>query len=1133
VRIALLGPLEIRADDGTPVEVGGARLRTLLILLALEAGQVVPTARLVDGVWGESPPAAAANALQALVSRLRRSVPVESRPAGYRLDIEPDAVDAYAFERLVHKGRAASGDDPAGAAATLRAALNLWRGPALAEVAEADFARAPAARLTELRLRAVEDRIEADLRLGGGPALVAELAELVAAHPLREPFVGLLMRALAAAGRPGAALHVYETARGRLADELGADPSPALAALHLDLLRGESPAGTAPAIQPVTDPAIEPPTDLATESAKGPGARPATEPGRPASRTNLRAELTSFVGRTDEVERVGKLVRESRLTTLVGPGGAGKTRLAVESARGLVDEMPDGVWMVHLAPIQDAAELAPAALAALGFPEYVRSTLWTVVADHSGQPVDRLAQALTGKRLLLVLDNCEHLVEAAAALADQILGQCPGLHILATSREPLGITGETLWTVEPLALPPPATDAATALEYASVRLLADRAHAVRPGFAVDDTNAAAIVAICRALDGMPLAIELAAARLRALTPEQLAVRLGDRFRLLTAGSRTALPRHQTLRAVVDWSWDLLDEAERALWRRLAVFSGGITIEAAERVCAGGPVPADAVVDVLAALVDKSLITAGEGTAGEGTAGEGTAREGTARGDIGGTEPRYRMLETIRAYGLERLAEAGEREALRRAHAAYFLDLAETADPYLRRAGQIGWLARLSADHDNLHAALRGAIAAGDARTAVRFAGALGWYWSLRGHRAEGVELAVQALAVPGEVPAHQRATAAALGIVNSFDRPSGAPEHALFRTVLRAADGQDLDHPFARLADVLQSLTWNPVNGAALNVLPPHFDDPDPWIGAAARLMYAMLAVNMGAGFDHAEMESHGRVALANFQAVGDRWGVALSLGGMAELAALRGDHATAVACYAEALAASAELGTYENVAQFQARYAHQLWLLGERERAKGVLAEAGRTADRLGLPELRAVVQYGLGELARMEGDAQRARALLTDAARHATSPTVSPQFRAISEAALGNLAADAGDLATARAHHRTAVTAALSSADAPVIAHVLAAVAGFALRCAAGAPGPEQARRRAAQRAAERAAELLGAGDAIRGTRDLSLVDAVNVESAARAALGEPEFTEAYQRGRRTTVDTAQALAEVTLGA
>jgi predicted ATPase/DNA-binding SARP family transcriptional activator len=1059
VQIGVLGPLEVRTDAGAVLDVGGARLRALLIRLALDAGRVVTTRQLVDGLWGDDQPAAAGNALQALVSRLRRALPavvVESHPAGYRLVLDPDAVDAHRFARLAAAGHQRLATDPAAAAATLCEALALWRGPALADVADAEFARATIARLDEQRLAARQDRVEADLRRDAGPGLVAELEELVAAYPLREPLVGQLMRALAAAGRPNDALAVYEQARTRLADELGTDPSPELAALHLDLLRAEPP----------------PPPGIATP-------------------TNLRAGITTFVGRGDEAARVGKLLDEARLTTLIGPGGAGKTRLAVEAARGLLDRAPDGVWLVELASITDPGEVAQAIVHALDVREQ-----WLMAGRRGGpdgnlSPLVRLVAALSGKRVLLVLDNCEHLLDGAAAVADRLLGECPDLRVLATSREPLGITGETLWPVEPLALPPPDADADTAARYPAVRLLADRAAAVRSGFAVRPDNAAAVVRICRALDGMPLAIELAAARLRSMTAEQVAARLDDRFGLLTAGSRTALPRHRTLQAVVDWSWDLLDPAERALWRRFAVFQGGAGAEAAARVCGSGEVDPALAPDLLAALVDKSLLVA---------AGEG--------------EPRYRMLETIREYGLRRLDEAGERDALRRRHAAYFLELAEAAERRMRGHDQLEWLARLDEDRDNLHVALRGAVAARDAATAVRLAGVLGWYWWLRGQRLEGAELAAEAVTLadeaPAGVPAEAMGLAATTLALNTLDGALDI-DGALrwFRKATTYA-GPDATHPLLRLIGpaevVFGALGGEDPDMAPLREVYEH--DPDPWARAAARVIHTFAAINLAR--EPLTVEAECRTALAAFREIGDRWGMSMSLLALSELTSRRGEYAAAAECLREAAVHVTALGTYGDAVQADARRAACLWALGQVDEARELLSEAGRTAERLGTPEALCTVEFWQGELCRLEGDTGQARTLLTRAAGRLTDTRVAPQSHAITATSLAYLDSAAGDLAGARAHLTTALDAAMSASDAPVVGQVLVSVADYARR--AGRPGT--------------AAALLGAAEGIRGMPDRSVADLPRVEAAVRDALGADGYAEAFARGRTTTVHTLRDL-------
>ncbi|MBC7300762.1 MAG: AfsR/SARP family transcriptional regulator, partial [Nocardia sp.] len=690
MQIALLGPLEIRTADGGSVEIQGARLRSLLIAMALEPGRAVPKAKLVDWIWDERPPADAANALQALVSRLRRALPagaIEVQPTGYRLIVEPHAVDAVRFEQLIDQAR---GADDVHQADLLRAATELWRGPLIGDSAAFD---AVITRLEGLRLAASEKRYEAEIRLGRGPEVVAELTELVAEHPAREPLVASLMRALGAAGRGSEALVVYQRARAALADELGVDPSPELSDLHVALLRGEV------------------------------GARPQERT------TNLRAELTTFVGKHTDIAVVRELLATHRLTTLTGPGGSGKTRLAVETARTMLGDLPDGAWLVELAATDAGGDLANTAYAALGFRDALLGSA------PNADPMDRLVAAISDRETLLILDNCEHVIEAAAAFTHRLLGECARLRILTTSREALGITGEAVWQVAPLALPTDDADADTIAASPAVALLRDRASAVRNDLTADADTLATMARVCRALDGIPLAIELAAARLRTMTLDQLAHRLDDRFRLLTGGSRTAIAQHRTLRAVVDWSWELLTDAERRVLRRLAVFAGGATVEAAEQVCADGVVVEQwEVLELLTALAEKSLLQVTEDAS-----------------------PRYRLLKTIKQYAATRLVEAADENCARTAHRTYFTDLAATAEPHLRRAAQLEWLSVLEAEHDNIATAMRGALAA-DASAAMRLAAAAGWYWWLAGHKVEGTEFVLAAAELPGEVDNETRGT---------------------------------------------------------------------------------------------------------------------------------------------------------------------------------------------------------------------------------------------------------------------------------------------------------------------------------------------------------------------------------------
>ena len=1137
----MLGPVEVRDGAGCLVEVSGARLRALLVLLALRPGQAVPVGFLIDELWESRPPDGAANALQALVSRLRRALPdgaVASRPGGYQLAVDVDDVDVFRFERLAERGRALlAAGDPASAAPALREALELWRGPALADAGESESVRACLVRLEELRLAATEARIDADLRLGSpwtAPALVADLEGLLAAHPLRETLAGLLMRALAAAGRRGAALAVYEQVRERLADELGADPSADLAALHLEILRTGEVTGAPSA-------GGQGRAGAGRESGDGRGFLSAgTDGGADGERrTNLRAELTSFVGREGDLEQVGALLREHRLVTLTGPGGAGKTRLAAETARSALRGLTGGVWLAELAPVTDPAEVAATVLGAFGLREqallYAGRTLGGAAGvrgerDRAGNgagdgargteadALERLVAALAGRRALLVLDNCEHLVGAAATLADRVLAGCPGMRILATSREPLNINGETLWPVGPLELPPDrgvasgarGDQAAGVRSYASVALFEQRAGAVSPGFSVTAANEEAVHRICRALDGMPLAIELAAARMRSMTAEQVAARLDDRFRLLTGGSRTALPRHQTLRAVVDWSWDLLDDRERALLRRLSVFAGGGTLEAIEQVCAGSAVAgrpvagqavaAEDVFDLLAALVDKSLLIVRHTQDG----------------------PRYRLLEIIRAYGRERLAEAGETEEVRRRHAAYFLRLAESSQHALLGAGQLEWLRKLAAEQDNLHAAVRGAVAARDAETAAGLIGASGMYWWLRSLKVEGGDLAVDVLELVDALTDAERAEIfhddgsrdrlamayAICGMLTFDSERSGMAAGWLLNATALLGEIAGEGNPLLQLAAPLARL----VAGDGLTfprVFDQAVDYPHPWIGAVARVLRGQVELNVGAV---QAAEADFRAAEQVLTEVGERWGTAVSLSSLATLAGWRGEYAAAVTYDERALVLMTELGSAEDEVQTRLNLARDLWLAGgsERERSRAVLARALRDADKLGWPEVSANAAYTAGNLARMEGDLDAARAQLARAAEIAATPGLPGQLAAVIGSSLGYLDAAAGDLATARDRHDRAVRAALGTGDGPVVAQVLAGLADLAMR--EGDP--------------MRAATLLGASEGVRGTSDRSILDEFRVAEAVRGALTSADWDGAFQRGRGATLATLDAV-------
>ena len=1033
----MLGPFEVHTDDGGVADVPGARLRGLLIALALKPGHVVPKARLVDWIWGEHPPSDAANALQRLVSRLRKALPdglVEGRTNGYRLTVEPDAVDAVRFERLV--GQARDEEDPQ----LLREALALWRGAAMQDVGLPDSTAFDAAvtRLEGLRLAAMEDRFDAEIGLDHGAALVTELTDLVAAHPMRERLVAALMRALAAAGRDSEALLVYQRTREALADALGVDPSPELSALHVALLRGES------------------------------GRR---EENR---KTNLRAELTSFVGKGADVAAVGELIAEHRLTTLIGPGGAGKTRLATETARTLLGDLPDGVWLVEFAAIGADGDVAQATLAGLGLRDALLGEAPNV------EPTQRLIAVIRERETLLILDNCEHVIESAAALAHRLLGECPRLRILATSREPLGITGEALWPVAPLAVPERDAGPGEIESSPAVRLLRDRAGAVHKDLALDPHTLSTMARVCRALDGMPLAIELAAARLRTMSIDQLANRLDDRFRLLTGGSRTALPRHRTLRAMVDWSWELLTDAERTVLRKLSVFAGGASLEAAERVCAGDAVEQEQVLELLTALTEKSLLV--------------------AEGD---SAPRYRMLGTIKEYAEHRLAEAGESDLASHAHLAYFTELTETADPLLRRADQLTWLATLNAERDNISAAMRGAIAAGEARAAMSLAAGAGFYWWLSGRRVEGMELITAAGDIPGEVSDETRAIV--YGLAVSFAAAGRAYDEAqvaeLIHKAYRYAQRSRSRNPLLAVAVPLERMLRAPE--AFLSAWEALLDNEDPWVRALARLHLGKSRVLIGEGGRDAD--AYLEQAVTEFRAIGERFGISFALTELADRIATRGEFATACEYYEQAIEAVTEVGAVEDVIRMRARQAQLHWLLGDEDASAAAIAEAQRHAEGVTWPEALAELALAKTELARWRGDAEEAH-------RQLEIGTImlgdnAEKLHAVTHDLLGYLTED---LTKAREYHAAAYRGAAEAGHGQMLAHVLVGVADLALR-------HEQY---------EQAGRLLAAGNAVRGLRDRANPDLARIERAVRSRLGDTRFAEAAREGAEADVNQLVAV-------
>ncbi|WP_328467413.1 AfsR/SARP family transcriptional regulator [Streptomyces sp. NBC_00448] len=1000
MRYFVLGVTEARSEDGTVLPLGGAKVRTVLTVLAAHANRPVPPESLIAEVWTQDPPADAAGALQALVARLRKALgrdAVASEPGGYRLNTPRESVDLFAFEALLRAGEAdLRGGRPDSAARTLDRALGLWRGPALSDLPDRDAA---AARTDALRLAALRSKFEAELARGQTAAVLPALREAVAAHPLDEPFHAQLIRALRATGSSADALMAYEEARTVLADTLGADPGPELRALHAELLESPEPAGRVGTADP-------------HGTAAGAHGTAAARPGRP-QRGNLRARLTSFVGRETDLAAIRADIRAARLVTLTGPGGSGKTRLAQEAAEAAQDGYPDGAWLAELAPLDDPHAIPHAVLSALGRRDtFVLGPARDALSGepHTENPIERLVEYCTGRRLLLVLDNCEHLIEAAAYLAAELLARCPDLTVLATSREPLGVPGELVRPVEPL---PPRT---------AFRLFAERARTARPHAApypnppedlaedpsgrphadakdTTGTDVAAVQEICRRLDGLPLAIELAAARLRALSPRQIADRLDDRFRLLTGGSRTLLPRQQTLRAVVDWSWDLLDERERTTLRSLSVFAGGCTLAAAEAVC--GP---DAL-DTVAQLVDKSLVVA-----------EHHRAAGT----------RYRLLETIHEYALERarehpaeLAAAGER------HTAYFRELAATVDPRLRGGDQLLWFEVLETELDNVRAALHRALEHRSEADAVAIARAMGWFWWLRNYRDEAVgwltrvaALGVDHLDDADDPMYWPRLDVQLLLLFVQGDRATedqwaSSAVKAMVSRLSTAYRGAG--RPAARFPGMLWPFTLYVSDGGLLvlaetdRVVANCRSHGGEWELAAALMFRLHVTVDSPGGAERADQDWE-ELSVLNGR-LGDRWIRAQVHSARAEIETLRGDYTAARAGFDAAYRLGRELGAFSEGSFLLGRMAELAHRCGDDEDARVLLDEAEEEAERYAVMDARTYVRYLRSLILLCQGAVREARELYETAVGRIADGTPPPMFHVLLRGLSARLTAAEGD--------------------------------------------------------------------------------------------------------------------------
>ncbi len=852
-----------------------AKSRSLVKLLALAPGHRLHRDLVLDLLWPDLPPRAAANNLRQTLYWARRALqPPGAEGAGRRylqlrdevLQLCPPLwIDVDAFEAAARKARRSR------EVSDYTAALALYPGDLLPEDRYQEWASARREELRQLAFALLLELAGLYERRGELLAAAEALQRIIAGDALHEAAHAALMRLYALAGQRRRALRQYDQLRELLQRELGTKPDAATQQLYEEIAAGRLPAlALAPAPAPAGAPAVGEPVWPPA------GDQPSSPPH------NLPQPLASFIGREEELTALQRLLRPDRssapagprLVTLAGAPGCGKTRLALEVARGLLTAYPHGVWFVPLATLADPALVAHEVTAALGLRE-----------QPGMAPAEALARALRDKCLLLVLDNCEHVATTCAALAAQLLQTAASLRLLATSREPLHVQGELVWRLPPLALPSlPALsnqplDLDEVARSEAVRLFVERARLVAPSFRLTEHNASAVVAICQQLDGLPLAIELAAPWMETLGPSELAARLDRRLSLLTHGHRGAAPHHQTLRAALDWSYERLGEVEQVLFSRLSVFAGDFAFAAAEAICGEWPpaaaVPAPAasagnalleagkLLEPLSSLVDKSLVVARPGP------------EGTVR---------YRLLETLREYARARLMERGEAELLQRRHATFFLELVEQAEPALAGPEQPAWLARLELEHDNLRGALRWALESRDPEAGelgLRLATALWRFWEIRGHASEGRRWLEQALA---RAPAarHQegvRLRAKALTAAGNLARDQDDYE--------RAAALHEASLTLWRELDDQQGIAMSLNN---LGVIARDRGDPD-------------------------ELERRCRESLALYHALGDTWGVAISLMNLGFAARYRGELAQAAECFEQSLALFRRLGDQRHTA--------------------------------------------------------------------------------------------------------------------------------------------------------------------------------------------------------------------------
>jgi len=943
-RIEMFGGMRLQRSGQALPRLTTRKTEVLLAYLAFYPRRAHSREVLAEMLWPDEESTTVRNRFKQALSSLRRALESgNDSPVGIlianrqdvQLDSEAFTTDVAEFEGHLLAG--AQEGDPAERACRIERAIALYRGELLPGYYE-EWIGQERERLSEAFRSALSRLVSLRAKMGDRDGAIEAARRAVQADPLREASYYDLIRLYVATGRPAEALRLYRQLERTLRDQLGATPLPAIQALAAQLQARVS-AGSGVSTTP--RPESAPPDRLA-------------DPERASIPNNLPQPLTSFIGRQQEIEAIQSLLAKTSLLTLAGTGGCGKTRLALRIGADLLDAYPDGVWLVELAPLSDPSLVPQAVAAALG------------VNEEPGRPISlTLRDTLQPRRALLLLDNCEHLLAPCAALAETLLQNCPDLQMLTTSREPLRIGGEVVYRVPSLFAPDPARLpqeekelAAIVSEFDSVRLFMERARFQRPDLVLNRDNAPVITSICYRLDGIPLAIELAAARVRALSIEQIHVRLDDCFRLLSSGSRTALPRQQTLKAALDWSYELLTEPERLLLARLAVFAGGWTLEAAEEITG----ESEDVLSLLADLVDKSLV----------------AYE-TEYG-----QPRYRLLETIRQYSLEKLKESGQWEQLCARHRDYFLAYAERAEPSLYGERQKEWLDRLEREHDNLRAALTFCRQTrSQAQAGLRLAGALAEFWDIRGHYSEGREHLQAVLAAEADYLQTPEMAKALYGAGSlAWRQCDFAAARALFEQSLalrrELGDRQGISSVLNSLGNVaIDQGDYPAAHSLYTESLEIKKDLGDRQGIAASFNNLAIVAYQQG---DYARARALHEQSLQIKRKRGDRWGIAISLGNLGEIAEKLGDFVHARALLEESLAMRRELGDRWGIAL-------ALSNLGTLAHRQGDIAQVGalheeslairrQLGDKVGMG---ASLIY-LGNLARQQGDFARARALLDE---------------------------------------------------------------------------------------------------------------------------------------------------------